>query len=475
MLQESPLLNRLIETQKEKLVPFHMPGHKNARMYKNLKKKLISLDTTEIPGLDNLHKAQGVIKEAQARAAETFASDESFFIVNGSTSGIYSMVMAISCPGDKLIVGRNCHQSVVHATILGDIEPVYFYPQMDREQGIALGTSPQEIEDKIKENPDAKGVLLTYPTYHGFASDLEQIAQIVHQADKILLVDEAHGAHLGLSDRLPKSALACGADIVVQSIHKTLPSLTQSSIIHVQGDRVDREKLKFMLRLNQSSSPSYILMASLDFATTVYRQEGRQLMERLIYHIDSFRRQVKDIEGVKVLGEERLGQKHIKAMDITKLWISMKDRGISGYQLEERLRKDFKIQMELSNIYGSLALTSIGNEGEDFNKLAKALDKISKEEAGEEILRMPPYSYSIPKRRYTPREALYMDKKRVKLEDSVGRVSGEYITPYPPGIPILLPGEIIEAETIDYVKTMVKQGMELTGLKDHTCQWIEII
>lgn len=479
-MKEAPLLNRLLELQQEKLISFHMPGHKNGKIfnkfdYKNFKNYLTNIDTTEIIGTDNLHKAKEVIKQAQERASEVFRSEETFFLVNGSTSGIYSMIMAATSPGDKIIVGRNCHQSIINITILGDLVPVYLYPEMDIQQGIALGISPKEIEEKLIEHPDAKAVVIPYPTYHGLASDLEAIAEVVHRYGRVLLVDEAHGAHLGLSDELPKTALACGADAVVQSIHKTLPAFTQSSMLHVQGNRIDREKLKFMLRLHQSSSPSYILMASLDLATSIYENHGRQLMQELLDNIERFKEKIKGVKGVTVLGKERVGKDYIKAMDGTRLWISMNENKISGYELENKLRNNYGIQMELSNIYGVLGMTSIGNDRQDFEKLYEALVSISKEQGEEEIEGMPYYAYSIPKRAFTPREALYREKEKVWLEDSIGRVSGEYFIPYPPGIPILIPGEVIEEEMITYVKAMVEKGMEITGLKDHECKEIEVL
>lgn len=479
-MKETPLLDRLLELQQEKLKSFHMPGHKNGKIfksfnYKNFRDYLTNIDTTEIIGTDNLHNAKEVIKQAQERASEVFKSEETFFLINGSTSGIYSMIMAATSPRDKIIIGRNCHQSVINITILADLVPVYLYPEMDIQQGIALGISPKEVERKLKEHPDAKAVVIPYPTYHGFASDLKTIAKIVHHHGKALLVDEAHGAHLGLSDELPMTALACGADAVVQSIHKTLPAFTQSSMLHVQGNRIDREKLKFMLRLHQSSSPSYILMASLDLATTIYQNHGRQLMQELLGHIEAFKEKMKAVEGVTVLGKERVGKDFIKAMDGTRLWVSMNENKISGYELENKLRTNFGIQMELSNIYGVLGITSIGNDREDFEGLYEALASLSKEKGEEEIAGMPFYSYSIPKRIFTPREALYREKKKVKIEESIGQVSGEYFIPYPPGIPILIPGEVIEEEMITYVKAMIKKGMEITGLKDQECKEIEVL
>lgn len=475
-----PILDQLLKLQKQNIISFHMPGHKNGNIYKqfhykNFKEFLPDIDTTEIPGTDNLHKPRDVIKAAQERAKEVFQSEETFFLVNGSTSGIYSMIMASTSPGDKIIVGRNCHQSVMNSIYLGELIPVYLYPEIAIDQGIALGISPEEVEKKLLEHPDAKAVVITYPTYHGIASDLKKIAEIVHKYDKILLIDEAHGAHLGLSDKLPMTALQCGADAVVQSTHKTLPSFTQSSMLHLQGDRIDREKLKFMLRVHQSSSPSYLLLASLDLAVMIYHTQGKYLMEKLLELINNFKEKAQEIKGLTIMGREMEGKGSVKAIDPTKLWISLHKNHITGYGLDQRLRDQFHIQVELSNIYGILGITSIANERKDFERLLHALEVIASEKGNKKIEELPLFSYRVPKCALTLREAIYKDKKRIPIEKSVGCVSGEYVIPYPPGIPILVPGEVIDEEMVQYIKAMTRQGMEILGLQDDMAATIEII
>ncbi|MCC5911105.1 MAG: aminotransferase class V-fold PLP-dependent enzyme [Clostridiaceae bacterium] len=479
-MKETPFLHQLLKLKEENITSFHVPGHKNGKifeslLYKNFKENLVHIDTTEIMGTDNLHQPMEVIKQAQERAKETFKSKETFFLVNGSTAGVYSMIMAVTNPGDKIIIGRNCHKSVFNATILGNLTPVYLNPSMDVERGLALGISPKEVEKTLMQHPDVRAVILTYPTYHGFTSDLKKIAEIVHSHGKILLVDEAHGAHLDLSEDLPMPALACGADAVVQSTHKTLPAFTQSSMLHVQGDRINLDKLRFMLQLHQSSSPSYILMASLDLAVTIYNEKGKELMKQLLENIRDFKQQLSKQKGIEVLDRNLVGKNYIKDMDPTKLWISMAAIGISGYELEKRLRTEFQIQVELSNLYGTLAITSIANKKQDFNKLYDALSSIAEEGKEEKIEELPSFAYTVPKQVYTPREALYKNKRSVTLEEGIGHISGEYLIPYPPGIPIVLPGERITEEMITYVQAMVKKGMEVVGLKDINCRTIEII
>jgi len=477
-MNNTPIIDRLLELNNKHIISFHVPGHKNGRIYdkishKNFKDIIYNLDTTEIPGTDNLHNAKDIIKQSQENASKVFKSEETFFLVNGSTSGIYSMIMASTSPGDKILIDRNCHQSVINASILGDLVPVYVYPHMDEKRGISMAILAEDIERQLIEHSDIKAVVLTYPTYYGITCDLKKIGEIVHKYDKILLIDEAHGAHFGLSQHLPASALSCGADGVVQSTHKTLPSFTQSSMLHVQGNRIDREKLKLMLRIHQSSSPSYLLLSSLDFAVMIYKTEGKYLMENLLENINNFKKMASKIDKVNIMGEDIIGINGVYDMDPTRLWFGVK--GIPGYELEEMLRSKFNIQMELSNNYGVLAVTSIANEKNDFDGLLNALGTITKESLSKEPEDTKIYTYKIPKQILTPREALYRSKKKMLFKESSGQISGEYIIPYPPGIPLIIPGEQISNEIINYVTTIINEGKEIIGPKDSNCQWIEIL
>lgn len=477
-MQDLPIVNRLLELNEENIVSFHVPGHKKGRLYdrfqyKNFTKSLHQLDTTEISGTDNLHHPEDIIKESQERASKVFKSEETFFLVNGSTAGIYSMIMAATSPGDKILIDRNCHQSVINAVILGDLVPIYIYPRIEEGHGISIGMPEKEIEKQLIAHEDIKAVVLTYPTYYGIAWDLKKIGEIVHKYDKILLIDEAHGAHFGLSDRLPPTALSCGADCVVQSTHKTLPSFTQSSMLHVQGNRVQREKLKSMLKIHQSSSPSYLLLSSLDFAVMIYEKQGGDLMEELLRNIEGFKEDIGTCSKIKIMGEEVVGENKAFALDPTRLWIAVE--GVKGYDLDTILRNRFRIQMELSNEYGVLAVTTIGNNQEDFKQLQRALHIISSEHTDIPIEEMEMQKYRSPKQVLTPREAFYGKKKRILLKESIGEVSGEYIIPYPPGIPLVIPGEEINEEVLNVLDRMVKGKKEILGLRDGTYQWIDVI
>lgn len=477
-MSNAPIIDQLLKLYNQDIVSFHVPGHKNGRIYnkityKDYKDILCNIDTTEIAGTDNLHNAKEMIKKSQDKASRVFGSDETFYLVNGSTSGIYSMIMAATSPGDKILIDRNCHQSVINAVLLGDLTPIYVYPHMDEVLGIAMGISQDEVEKKLKEHTDIKAVVLTYPTYHGIACDLKKIAEIVHKYDKILLIDEAHGAHFGLSKELPPTALSCGADAVVQSTHKTLSSFTQSSMLHVKGNKIDREKLRLMLRIHQSSSPSYLLLSSLDLAVMIYETQGEHLMRDLIKNINSFKKELKKIKEIRVLGDEIVGKHDVATIDPTRLWISLDN--MSGYELDEILRERFHIQVELSNIYGVLAIASIASVRNDFDRLLNALETIGKEGVRKKRKDLQPFTYRTPEQVLTPREALYKEKTKVLLKESIGFISGEYIIPYPPGIPVVIPGEIINQETIQYIETILSEGMEVLGPKDSTCRSIEIL
>lgn len=473
----APIIDKLLQLNKQDIVSFHVPGHKNGKiydkiLYKKFKDILYKLDTTEILGTDNLHNAKEIIKKSQQRASRVFKSEETFFLVNGSTSGIYSMIMAATSPGDKILIDRNCHQSVINAGILGDLVPIYVYPVMDEKRGMAAGISPDDIEKQLIKHSDIKAVILTYPTYYGIAYNLKKIEEIVHKYDKILLIDEAHGAHLGLSEDLPLPALSCGADAVVQSTHKTLPSFTQSSMLHIQGDRIDRDKLRFMLRIHQSSSPSYLLLSSLDFAVMVYETRGRYLMEGLLENIKNFRQRVREIDGIDIMGSCVTGNKKDKFIDITRIWVGLKN--ITGYELEQKLRKDFNIQMELSNRYGVLGVTSIANTEQDFDKLLRGFSIISRKTKGNKIEQSEGFIFKKAEQIFTPREVLYKSKKKVLFQKSQDLISGEYVIPYPPGIPLIIPGEKINAEIIQQVIDIINNGGEVLGLKDNSCKWIEV-
>lgn len=467
---ENYILNKLEELRDDNLISFHVPGHKMGKVfeklgYKNILEKIYTLDTTEIDGTDNLHNAKEIIKESQNRAARVFNSDKTIYLVNGTTCGIEASIMSVCNPKSKIIVNRDCHQSVINACILGDIEPVYIESKVCKKTNIIMGVDGENTKSVIDNNLDAKAIVLTYPTYYGRTFDLKAICDYAHSKNIIVIVDEAHGAHLQLSDNLPKSAIEQGADIIIQSTHKTLPSFTQSSMMHIKGNRVDKNKIGSMLRFLESSSPSYILLTSLELAVDIYDKYGIKLMEDLLSNIDNFKIKFENNENIII----------DNSMDKTKIFISLKKLGITGYELDSILREKYKIQVELSNYYGALLICTIGNDEKDFIRLEKSLDDLLLNISNKELLEDTNYPESIPEKVLNPRQAFYSDKISVKLEDSVGKVSGEYIIPYPPGISLISPGEIITQEIITYIQKGLKSGMIISGIKDVNLEYIDVI
>lgn len=467
---ENYILNKLEELKDDNLTSFHVPGHKTGKIfrklgYKNILEKIYTLDTTEIDGTDNLHNAKEIIKESQDRAARVFNSDKTIYLVNGTTCGIEASIMAVCNPKSKIIVNRDCHQSVINACILGDIDPVYIESMVCKKTNIIMGVDVESTKSVIDNNLDAKAIVLTYPTYYGKTFDLKSVCDYAHSKNIIVIVDEAHGAHLQLSNNLPKSAIEQEADIIIQSTHKTLPSFTQSSMMHVKGNSVDTNKIEAMLRFLESSSPSYVLLTSLELAVDIYDNYGIKLMENLLSNINNFKSKFKNNENIIIDNN----------MDKTKIFISLKKLGITGYELDSILREKYKIQVELSNYYGVLLICTIGNDEEDFVRLKRALDDFILNTNDKELLEDINYPESIPEKVLNPRQAFYSDKHSVKLEDSIGKISGEYIIPYPPGISLISPGEIITQEIITYIQEGVKSGMIVSGIKDVNLEYIDVI
>ena len=464
------IIDELKKVVDDDLISFHVPGHKLGKLYDKLNythilEKIYKMDTTEIPGTDNLHSPEDIIKRSQERASQAFKSDKTYFLINGSTCGIQAAIMALCPPKSKIIVNRDCHQSVINSCILGDINPVYIKSSIDKDTNILKGIDINDAIDVIDNNKDAKALILTYPTYYGMTYDLKTICDYAHSHNIAVIIDEAHGAHLGLSDKLPKTALEQGADIVIQSTHKTLPAFTQSSMIHTRGKMIDENKLMSILKIIESSSPSYLLMSSLELAVDIYDKHGKDLMSNLIDNINKFKNSFKDNKDIEIYNTS----------DATKIFISATGMGLIGYELETILREEYNIQVELSNYYGSLLICTIGNEDKDFKCLETALNEIINKHKSDKQIDGINYPNNIPVQKLTPREAFYKDKKSVKIYESIDKICGEYIIPYPPGISLTSPGEVITKEIIDYILFCNKKGMNVSGLKDSTLGQIQII
>lgn len=462
-------------------IPFHVPGHKKGDgmdgKFKNfVGTNVLSIDVTVFKLVDSLHHPTGPIKMAQELAADAYGADKAFFSIHGTSGAIQAMILSVVSQGEKIIIPRNVHKSVTAGVILSGAVPVYMQPEIDRSIGVALGVTPETVEKTLRENPDAKAVLIINPTYYGVATDIRRIAQIVHSYDIPLIVDEAHGPHLGFNDRLPVSAMSAGADMCAQSTHKIIGSLTQSSLLQVKGDRIDVNRVQQVMNLLQTTSPSYILMASLDVARMQIATKGRELLDKAIDLAEYTRNEINQIPGLYCFGREVLNKKGAYAFDPTKLTITCKDLGITGYELDQILADKYHIQFELSDLYNALAVGSFGDTKEKLDSLLAALKEVSIEYANSPrrrggVIDIP----EIPEQILAPREAFNSSKVAIALKNSIGQISGEFLLAYPPGIPILCPGERITPDIVEYVEEMKNAGLYVQGTEDPDVNYIKVL
>lgn len=458
-----PIIKGLNEYVSKNKTRFHMPGHKGKEVLIDWKNLIPEIDVTEIEGTDNLHFPSSIILESQLLASKTFKTKRTYYSVNGTTGGIYAAIMSSTKPGDKILIQRNCHKSVYNAIILGKLNPIYIYPNYNNENNIVTDINPEDIEKALSKHSDIKAVVITNPSYYGVCSDVESIANIVHKHNKILIVDEAHGSHLIFSNKLPKSAIEAGADIVLQSTHKTLPAFTQSSMVHVCSNRVDLERLETMLSIHMTTSPSYILMSSLDFARAYMDQEGKQKLNILTENVKKVTSFMENIDGVKIFNGR--DKKVCFDFDITKILINLTGININGSRLEEILNRDYNIQVEMSDSYYVLALVTVFDEYEDLEKLALAIEDIAKKEVyrTDKVDKLD-FKYIKPKTKISIYDAFYNEVEHVETIRSIGKISANFIIPYPPGIPILCPGEEITEEIVEYIEYLKTRKIPILGL-----------
>ncbi|WP_425446836.1 aminotransferase class I/II-fold pyridoxal phosphate-dependent enzyme [Dethiothermospora halolimnae] len=468
----TPLINGLKKYINENNIRFHMPGHKGKKVLSELYDMIPSIDVTEVRGTDNLHNPRSIILKSQNLASRIFKTKKTFYSVNGTTAGIYSAINSVLYPKEKILIQRNCHKSVYNAVILGQLEAEYIYPDYDSEKNIELGLNPNVIEEKLKEDKDIKAVVITYPSYYGVCSDIDSIVNVVHKHNRVLIVDEAHGSHLIFNQKLPKSSIEAGADIVVQSTHKTLPAFTQSSMIHVVTDRIDISRLKKMLAIHQSTSPSYLLMASIDLAIGYMDEYGAGKLNDLLDYIKEASTYLNNIDGINIVGREYINKKNYD-FDTTKFLINIK--GIKGSVIERILRAKHNIQLEMSDYYYGLALMTLLDDKEDIEKLIYALEDINNNKYIEEEILDINIKNIKPNIKMPIYNAFYSDKRNMALNESKGKVSGSFIIPYPPGIPLLSPGELITEEIINYIRTLIDNKVSILGFSDYGEEMIEII
>lgn len=448
----------------QRIYPFHMPGHKSGRISPLRNINLYEIDVTEVEGMDYLYEPSGIIKEAQNRARDFYGSKECFFLVNGSSSGILSAISACCEQDGKILISRNSHKSVYNSILINRLDPIYLYPEYIDEYGLLGGIDPINVEATLTLEPSISCVVITSPSYEGFTLDIKSIADIVHSHNKLLIVDEAHGAHFNLSKKFPNSAIACGADIVIHSLHKTLPAFTQSALLHVNNNNIDIEKLKEYLAIFQTSSPSYILMSNIDSCIKLLNQEGTTLTETYLNNLNTFRKNMIGLSNIKLIGKEVEGRYGINQVDISKLIFVGKDNTINGKAIEKKLREIYNLQIEMSMPGSFLAITSIADDIDGFERLYQALVEVDRENEGLFTKRIS----AIPSNNKVLTPYLTSQKKQesIYFEEAVNRISAQYITVYPPGIPIIIPGEVLTEDIFNEINDYIKNDIKVLGLEN---------
>lgn len=432
------------------------------------------IDITEIDGFDNLHQAEGILQEAQLRANRLYGADETFFLVNGSTCGVLAAIMAAARPFDEILLARNCHKSVYHAAILHGLIVRYYYPKMISEYDICDGVSAEEIGSLLDTYPEIKAVVITSPTYEGVLSDIPGIAAVVHERGKILIVDEAHGSHFGLSSHLPQGAIAGGADLVIHSLHKTLPAMTQTALLHVNGGRVDRKKLRGYLSMLQSSSPSYVLMASMDACMKFLEEQGQERFAAMRGHYESFSEKTASLEHIHIGKMTKVSQKRheLKGWDLGKMVISVKGTSMTGKELDDILRETYHLEMEMAAETYVLAIMTLMDEAAGWQRLADALCEIDgriEESAddGSSASGKRASHFNRPlKSRMTLARAFHSEWERIPLRKATGRIAADFISLYPPGSPIVAPGEMLDEAVTKRIEEYRRTGLNIQGVSE---------
>lgn len=462
------LFEELKSYQAKDIYPFHMPGHKRNEAAVDFLPALAA-DITEIEGFDDLRHATGILRESQEAAARLYGADETFYSVNGSTGALLAAIGACVRPGGALLMARNCHQSVYHGVCLRQLKNFYLYPKIVAPYGFGGAIFPKQAEAALAAHGEIQAVLITSPTYDGVTSPIREIARIVHRHGAVLIVDEAHGAHFPFHPYFPESALEQGADVVVQSLHKTLPSLTQTALLHVKGERADRERLRRFLAMFQTSSPSYLLMGSMDACIRRLQKDGERLFEAYAHRLKGLRRRLSDLQYIKLVGENLAGQEIAADYDRSKLVLAPPPGMMSGQGLSRLLREKYRIQMEMATKGYALAMTSVADTNEGFDRLCRALEDVEKEwrKAGRRPGKASAYLQEdliygepvIPLSR-----AAEMEKTKVPFFESAGRLAGDFVYLYPPGIPLAAPGERITPAFLEAVQGFWAAGLSVQGI-----------
>ncbi len=466
--QHAPVYEALERLKKRRVVPFDVPGHKRGRgnpeLVDFLGEKCVGIDVNSMKPLDNLCHPISVIKDAEALAADAFGANHAFFMVGGTTSAVQSMVLSVCQDGDKIILPRNVHKSVINALVLCGAIPVYVNPDVDDRLGISLGMKISEVERAIEENPGAVAVLVNNPTYYGICSDLKSIVNLAHEHEMMVLVDEAHGTHFYFGDDFPLNAMDAGADMSAISMHKSGGSLTQSSLL-LTGEHVNWEYVHQVINLTQTTSASYLLISSLDISRRNLALRGKEEFARVAQMAEYARAEINDLGGYYAYGKELINGDSIFDFDVTKLAVYTRDIGLAGIEVYDLLRDEYDIQIELGDITTILAYLSIGDRMLNIERLVGALADIKRRHSADPGS-MLNTEYISPTVLESPQTAFYAEKDYLPIRETEGRICGEFVMSYPPGIPILAPGELITQEIIEYILYAKEKGCSLQGTED---------
>ncbi|WP_037325664.1 aminotransferase class I/II-fold pyridoxal phosphate-dependent enzyme [Anaerovibrio sp. RM50] len=482
---EAPISEAMDKYARDGALAFHTPGHKQGLGAHERLKRLITheglrQEVSLMEELDDLHEPSGCIKEAEALAAELWGAKDTMFMINGTTGAIHAMIFGTLQPGDKVLVPRNAHRSIIGGIILTGARPVYIQPEIVEFLGIAGVLTVEAVRRAVEENPDAKALIAVYPTYYGMAGDLQAIGDILHEHNMLLLVDEAHGAHLKFAqhiEEMPKQALDLGADVVAQSTHKVLGSLTQTSMLHIGSDRVSGERIREAAAILQSTSPNQLLLASLDIARLQMATEGRNRLERAVELGNWLREEINKIDGLYCVGDEILDSTDTFSLDKTRIIVNLTGIGLPGPEAELILRHEYKVQCELSDNNNLLFIISMADNEDTAHRLLEVLQLLAQNHGrgrGEKPV-VPVDLLTANEVAVSPREAFYGPGEMVKINESAGCIAGETVTFYPPGVPVLCPGERITDELIKAVRKQQRAGMRVVGPADSTLEYIKIV
>ena len=473
----APIYEALENFRRRRVVPFDVPGHKRGRGNPDLAaflgKQCVGVDVNSMKPLDNLCHPISVIREAEILAADAFGAANAFFMVGGTTSAVQSMVLTACKRGDEIILPRNVHRSVINALVLCGAVPVYVNPEVEERLGISLGMRRGEVERAIKEHPGAKAILVNNPTYYGICSDMRSIVQMAHEAGMLCLADEAHGTHFYFGNGLPVSAMEAGADMASVSMHKSGGSLTQSSFL-LTGENVHAGYVRQIINLTQTTSGSYLLMSSLDISRRNLALNGRNIFHQVEDMAEYAREEINAVGGYYAFGKELINGDSVFDFDTTKLSVHTLDVGLAGIEVYDYLRDEYDIQIEFGDIGNILAYISIGDRPQELERLVSALAEIRRQHE-QDATALYNQEYIEPDVVMSPQDAFYAQKESLRLDDAEGRICSEFVMCYPPGIPIIAPGERMTRDILDYIHYAKEKGCSMTGPEDAAIEWINVV